>query len=130
EKILASSGVKVNVSGLPMVYAKLTRYIVEDAAKRFAIASFFVWVVMMLGLRSVALPTVAMVPTLLAAIFTLGTMAIAGIPLDSNLIFVGSLALTIAVNHAVHLAERYQRAREEGSPTPDAAVLYATTHGG
>src|SRR6185503_13870511 len=58
EHSLAGSGIRVDVTGLPMVYAKLTRYVVDDAAKRFGIAAFFVWLVMMLGLRSVAIASV------------------------------------------------------------------------
>lgn len=130
EALVQGTGVKVWVTGLPMVYARLTRYVVEDAAKRLLIGCFFVWVVVMLGLRSVAFSVVVMVPVVLPVLFTLGTMAILGVEIDSSIIFVGSLGLLLSVSHAVQLATRYLRAREEGSPSPDAAVLYATTHGG
>lgn len=130
EAALAGSGITVSITGRPILYANLVDYVVTDAWRRFAIAAFFAWVVIILGLRSVAVACVAMLPMALTAVFTLGTMALFGLPLDTVIIFIGALTIGIGTNHAVHLSERYQRAREEGSPTPDAAVLYATTHGG
>ncbi|MCK6545112.1 MMPL family transporter [Myxococcota bacterium] len=131
DAVLAGGGVERTwVTGLPVIYARLVEYVVHDAATRFSIALVCAWIVLMIGLRSVAVATVAMVPTALAFVFTIGVASIAGIGLDTNLIFVGAVSLGIAINSAVHVSERYQRAREEGSPTPNAAVLYAATHGG
>lgn len=130
ERALEGSGIKVSVTGRPVLYAQLVDYVVADALRRFAIAAFFVWVVLILGLRSVAIACVAMLPMALTMVFTLGTMALFNLPLDTVIIFIAALVLGLGVNHSVHLSERYQRAREEGSPTPEAAVLYASTHGG
>lgn len=130
ERALDGSGIRVSVTGRPVLYASLVDYAISDAWRRFAIAAFFIWVVIILGLRSVAVACVSMLPMLLTAVFTLGTMAVFRLPLDTVIIFIAALTIGLGTNHAVHLAERYQRAREEGSPTPDAAVLYATTHGG
>jgi predicted RND superfamily exporter protein len=130
DQILAGANVRVSLTGLPMLVAKSVRYVVDDAARTFLLSALLIWVVMILGLRSIAIGTVALVPNLLAVVFTLGTMSFLGLALDQNLVFVLSLGIAIASHHAVHIASRYQRAREEGSPTRAAAAQYALSNGG
>lgn len=130
EQAFGGKLIGITVTGLPLLYARLIRFLVSDAVASFLLALVLIWAAMMIGLRSAAIGTVAMAPNVLAVLFTLGTVSVLGISLDGNVIFVLSLAIAIAVNHTIHLAARYQRARGEGSPTPTAAVIYAMNHGG
>jgi uncharacterized protein len=130
DQALEGQHVSSFVTGLPVVWANLPRHVVDHATSAFAISALLIWVVIIIGLRSFSIATAAMIPNLLSVLFTLGTMSIAGVQLDANLCFVLALAVAICAYHAIQLASRYQRARDEGSPTPQAAALYALTHGG
>jgi predicted RND superfamily exporter protein len=130
DQTLEGKNITSFVTGLPIVWARLARYVVDNASWAFSISALFIWAVMIIGLRSVTIGTASMVPNLLAAMFTLGTMAIFGVALDANLVFLLALATALSAYHGIQIAARYQRAREEGSPSPEAAATYALTHGG
>lgn len=129
-EVLAGAPVKATITGLPVLYARLVRRVVEGAAQSFGIAAAIVWVILILGLRSVGLGTAAILPTVLAALFTAGVVGITGAPADQGLVFTLALALVFASHHALRFATRYQRARAEGSPSRDSAALYALTSAG
>lgn len=130
EEILAGSGLTATFSGLPILFAGIVRNLVEDAAGSFGIAAGLIFLAMLLGLRSPGVAVVSMVPNILTVGLTFGTMTVLGMSFDTNSAFVACLGIGIAVDDTIHIAARYQRAREEGSPSAGAAVQYAVTHAG
>jgi predicted RND superfamily exporter protein len=130
EKVLAGSGLTVRFTGLPILFAGIVTSMVDEALQSFAVAAALIFLAMMIALRSPAMAGAAMIPNILIVGLTFGTMAVLGMKFDTNSTFVVCLGIAIAVDHTIHVATRYQRAREEGSPTPASAVQYALTHAG
>jgi uncharacterized protein len=130
EKVLAGSGLIARFTGLPILFAGIVTTIVDEALSSFAIAALLIFLALTIALRSPALAGAAMVPNALTVGLTFGTMALVGMEFDTSSALVVCLGIAIAMDHTIHLAARYQRAREEGSPTPELAVQYAITHAG
>lgn len=127
---LEKTGVRATFTGLPPLFAQIVTNLVEDAAGSFGIAAALIFIAMLFGLRDPIVAAVTMIPNILTVGMTFGTMAILGLSFDTNSAFVACLGIGIAVDDTIHVAARYQRAREEGAPTPTAAVTYAITHAG
>ncbi len=127
---LQGTPVTVEVTGLPALFAQIVHNLITDAYTSFAIASLLILIAMWIGLGSPVLALVTMVPNILTVGLTFGTMALLGMSFDTNSAFVACLGIGIAVDDTIHIASRYQRAREEGSPTPVAAAQYALTQAG
>lgn len=127
---LDDSGATATVTGLPPLFARIVHNLVEDAYGSFGIAALLILVAMWIGLRSVTLALVTMVPNVLTVGLTFGTMSLLGLSFDTNSAFVACLGIGIAVDDTIHIAARYRRARDEGAPDALAAAQYALTHGG
>lgn len=127
---LEGTTVKVTVTGVPLLFADVVRSFVEEAASSFGLVALSIWIAMLIGFRSFSLATVAMIPNLLPIGMTFATMAVVGIEFDTNSAFIGCLGIGIAVDDTVHIVARYQRAREQGSPTVTRALRYSLTHAG
>lgn len=127
---LANTPVRATFTGLPPLFAQIVKNLVEDAAGSFGVAALLIFVAMLIGLRSPTIAAISMVPNILTVGLTFGTMALLGLSFDTNSAFVACLGIGIAVDDTIHIAARYQRAVEEGAPTPRAALAYAITHAG
>ncbi len=130
ERVLAGSGLSAHFTGLPILFAGIVTRLIDEAFSSFSIAVVLIFVALMIALRSPAMAGAAMIPIILIVGLTFGTMAALRLELDTNSAMIVCLGIAVAVDHTIHLATRYQRAREEGSPTPAAAVQYAITHAG
>jgi predicted RND superfamily exporter protein len=127
---LGDAGVRVTVTGIPLLFADVVRFVVDDAVGSFGLVVVMIWLSLIIGFRSVSLATVSMVPNLLPVGLTFATMAVVGVPFDTISAFVACLGIGIAVDDTVHIVARYQKAREMGSPTQTRALRYALTHAG
>jgi uncharacterized protein len=93
----------------------------------FATAALVVWALAALFLRSLRLSMLALVPTLLPVIATLGAMGLVGTSLDVGSAMVAAVVLGIAVDDALHLLSQYERRLAAGDDPPTAmnrAVLH------
>jgi predicted RND superfamily exporter protein len=103
-----------------------------DEIQRTQLASFATAGVVVLVLASIFLGSarygiLALVPTVLPVVVTLGAMGLAGASLDVGSAMVAAVVIGIAVDDAIHLLAQYGRRRAEGSSRPDAmheAVLH------
>ncbi|MCG8590045.1 MAG: efflux RND transporter permease subunit [Proteobacteria bacterium] len=86
----------------------------------FAWAAAAVWLLMALFLRSLAWATLALVPTVLPVVLTLGVMGLFGWALDVGSAMVAAVVLGIAVDDAIHLLSAFGRARRAGSEPAEA----------
>jgi predicted RND superfamily exporter protein len=127
---LEGSGISATLTGLPLLFSVIMQYLVEDALRSFGFAALLIWLAMALGMRSLGLASVAMIPTVLPVIMTLASMVVLRLPYDPSSAFVACLAIGIAVDNTIHIVSRYQKAREQGSPTPVKALQYALTYAG
>lgn len=127
---LSGTSATAQITGLPPLFAQIVHNLVADAYGSFGIATLLILIAMWIGLKSFGMAVVTMVPNVLTVGLTFGAMALLGMSFDTNSAFVACLGIGIAVDDTIHIAARYKRARDEGSPTPQAAAQYALTHAG
>jgi len=97
--------------------------------RSFAIAGAAVLLLVALFLRSLRWAVLAMVPTTLPVLVTLGTMGLLAVPLDIGTAMVAAVVVGIAVDDTIYLLEGFRRRRDAGL-TPVAAVAGALRHVG
>jgi predicted RND superfamily exporter protein len=82
--------------------------------RSFAGAAVAVGIVVAIFLGSVRWALLALVPTVLPVVVTLGAMAGLGVPLDVGSAMVAAVVLGIAVDDTIHLLEHFRRRRRAG----------------
>ncbi|MBW2269506.1 MAG: MMPL family transporter [Deltaproteobacteria bacterium] len=97
--------------------------------RSFSGAALAVALLLAFYLRSVGWALLAMVPTLLPVVSTLGTMGLLGVPLDVGTAMVAAVVLGIAVDDVVHLLDRFRERRRAGDGH-EAAMHAAVRHVG
>ena len=88
----------------------------------FGAAALAIALLLWIYLGSLRLALLAMLPTALPVIATLGLMGLLGIALDIGSAMVGAVVLGIGVDDTIHVLDRYQRLRARGAPAPAAIV--------
>jgi predicted RND superfamily exporter protein len=95
----------------------------------FAGAAVTVLLMLAVFLRSLRWALLAIVPTVLPVIVTLGVMGLTDVPLDVGSAMVAAVVLGVAVDDAIHMLDRLQRLRRAGVPH-ERAVHDAVLHVG
>ncbi|MBI4814633.1 MAG: MMPL family transporter [Deltaproteobacteria bacterium] len=127
---LAGSDIEATVTGLPMMFARVVHGLIGDSIGSFGLAALGVWIALMIGLRSVGLGTLAMVPNLIPISLTFATMSLTGLSLDTHSAFIACIGAGVAVDDTIHIISRYQRARQHGAPNAHKALVYALAQAG
>jgi hypothetical protein len=102
------------VSGPLVVVSRMIDEIRDTQIGSFGSATLLVFVLTALCLRSLPLALLAMVPTTLPVLLTLGAMGALGVPLDVGTAMVAAVVLGLGVDEALHLLSAYRRLREGG----------------
>jgi predicted RND superfamily exporter protein len=97
--------------------------------RSFASAGVAVWGMVAIFLGSMRWALLALVPTALPVVVTLGAMAAAGLALDVGSAMVAAVILGIAVDDTIHLLEHFRRRRRDGQ-NEGAAMAEAVRHVG
>jgi predicted RND superfamily exporter protein len=109
------------VSGPLVVVSRMIDEIRDTQIGSFGSAMLLVGALAALCLRSLPLALLAMVPTTLPVLLTLGAMGALGVPLDVGTAMVAAVVLGLGVDEALHLLSAYRRLREGGLER-DAAI--------
>jgi hypothetical protein len=91
--------------------------------RSFAAAAASVCALLVVSLGSLRWALLAMVPTALPVVVTLGAMGLLGLPLDIGSAMVGAVVLGIAVDDTIHVLERFRAHRSAGIGSADAIGL-------
>jgi predicted RND superfamily exporter protein len=102
------------VSGPLVVVSRMIDEIRDTQIGSFGSAMLLVGALAALCLRSLPLALLAMVPTTLPVLLTLGAMGALGVPLDVGTAMVAAVVLGLGVDEALHLLSAYRRLREGG----------------
>ena len=108
------AGASLVVTGPIAVVSQMIDEIRDTQIGSFGAALAMVGVLSALCLRSIPLAFVAMIPTTVPVVLTLGAMGFLHIPLDMGTTMVASVLLGLGVDEALHLLSGYQRLRTEG----------------
>ncbi len=93
----------VQLTGLPVMYAGLSRSVTTNQFRSLAGALVLVLVIMTVLFRSPVAGLVATVPTVLTLLWVYGTMGARGVHLDIGTSMIGSIIIGAGVDYAVHL---------------------------
>ena len=99
-------------SGRPALEAGVGEIVVDAFRQAFATAAVAIFLVLVIALRSFIDGALVMLPLLLAAALTAGTMVVLGIPLNVANVIVLPLLLGMGVDNGLHVVGRF---RESGS---------------
>ncbi len=132
ERYLASDlppGWTASVTGPVALSFHMVEEVQKTQLRSFVTAALVVLALVALFMRSWRWAVIAMIPTLLPVVITLGAMGFWGIYLDMGTAMVGAVILGIAVDDTVHLLVQYRRRRRSGQG-PEAAMCGAVIHVG
>lgn len=92
----------------------------RDQIQSLGLAVFFIWGVMAVVLRSMALSVLFLVPNLFPIVVNFGVMAAAGIPLDTGTLLIASCAFGVVVDDTVHYFVALRERRLKHRPIREA----------
>ena len=106
------AGWTATVTGQVLRLVEAQDTLVSTQVRSFGAALVVVLTAIGVGLRSIRLAALSVVPNMAPILVVLATMAWARIPLDAATVMVASVSLGIAVDDSVHLLEGYRRRRD------------------
>jgi len=115
----------VTVSGLLVLYNNMLQSLFTSQISTLGAVLAGVALMLLLLFRSATLAVLGIVPNLLAAGAVLGTMGLAGVPLDFMTITVAAVTIGIAVDNAIHYIYRF---REEFAHRRDYVATMHVCH--
>lgn len=116
-------GWRAEVTGPLAVVRELIDALRATQLSSFALSFVTVFALVWIFLRSLRLAALAMIPTLVPLVLTLGAMGALGIALDPGTTMVAAVVLGIAVDGAIHLLSSYAAPRAAGLSATEAVAV-------
>ncbi|MHC4820420.1 MAG: efflux RND transporter permease subunit [Planctomycetota bacterium] len=110
------------VTGMFVLYTNMLQSLTTSQEATLLLVIAALWVMFLALFRSFKIATLAMIPNVIPILFTLGTMGLAGIPLDMMTIMIASVSMGMAVDATIHYTHRYLAERKAGRD-PNRAVI-------
>jgi len=117
---LEEPGVKVEMTGAPIIWGRYLDRMVTDLVKSLALASVIILIVMGIVYRSVRIGLIAIVPNLFPLAATGAMLAFFGIPLVIETVCAFTICLGIAVDDTIHFMSRYRFEMQKGTGSDEA----------
>jgi len=116
------AGLTAHITGNAILLTRAADGVAESQPRTVGLAAATIFVLLAVGLRSLRLGLVAMVPNVVPVLLFFGTLGggVAALSLPTSLI--GSIALGIAIDATAHYLVRYRAERASGR-TPEEAVF-------
>ncbi|WP_119394342.1 efflux RND transporter permease subunit [Salinibius halmophilus] len=100
---------RVQLSGMMVLYNNMLQSLYQSQISTLSAVMFGIFVMFIVLFRSWKIAVIGMVPNAIAALFVLGVMGWAGIPLDMMTITIASITIGIAVDNTIHYIVRFKR---------------------
>jgi uncharacterized protein len=97
------------LSGLQVLYNNMLQSLFRSQIVTLGAVFLGILVMFIVLFRSFSISLIAILPNMLAAGIVLGSMGIAGIPLDMMTITIAAITVGIGVDHAIHYLTRFKR---------------------
>lgn len=107
--------ITVHFTGDAVVGSQSVERFISDLASSVFTAGLVIFFSIGLLFRSFRIGLISVLPSATPLLATLAVMALAGIYLDVTSIIVFSMALGLAVDHAIHILARYREERQGGA---------------
>jgi predicted RND superfamily exporter protein len=115
-RAVAAAGGGGRLSGLPEVNRELAARFTPEFVKGVSAGSAIVLVLLVLAFRRWDFTLLALIPTVLALIWTAGVLAVSGVSLDLFSMFAVMTFVGIGVDYGIHLVHRCAHAGEDERP--------------
>jgi len=107
-------GVRLSFGGDGFLAARNLSRLIRDLFASLTLASVFIFVTLLLVLRSPRLALVAILPNASPLLVTVGVMGLTGLDLDVTNVVVFSIALGLAVDDTIHMVYRFREEQAAG----------------
>ena len=97
------------ISGAPALNSRIHELLTEDVPRVMPFAALSIFLVLLIGTRSILLPIVILAPLSLALIWLAGLMSLFGIAVSAVTIAIAPLVLGIGVDGGVHFLSSWRR---------------------
>jgi hypothetical protein len=114
-------GIGAAVTGNAILLNRAADGVARSQPMTVSLAAATIFVLLALGLRSVRLGLVAMIPNAVPVVIFFGVLGLGAAPLSLPTSLIGSVALGIAIDATAHYLVRYRAERAAGA-TPEAAI--------
>ncbi len=118
---LLPEDIEAVVTGNALLLNRAADGVARSQPLTVGLAAVTIFVLLALGLRSVRLGLVAMIPNVLPIVIFFGALGLGAAPLSLPTSLIGSVALGIAIDATAHYLVRY-RAERDGGLGPEQAV--------
>ncbi len=122
------SGFSAHLTGQVLQLVTAQKTLITSQLRSLAVALLVVFGVIAIGLGSIKLTALSVLPNVIPLLAAFGLMAVSGIALDAGTVMVASIALGIAVDDTVHLLVAIDREGKGGNRTR--RVRHALEHVG
>lgn len=123
-KELFGEGVKVKPTGISYLFGDWVAFILEGQRRGLLFAILSTCLMMVIGLRSIRVGLLSMIPNLLPLLVLGGYVGLAWDQVDSDTILIATFAIGIAVDDTIHFLTRF---RFESQRTSDVRVALERT---
>jgi hypothetical protein len=115
------AAIRADVTGNAVLLSRAADGVAEGQPRTVGFAALTIFVLLSIGLRSLRLGLVAMIPNIVPVLIFFGVLGsgIARLSLPTGLI--GSIALGIAIDDTMHFLVAYQKMRSRGASSAEAA---------
>jgi hypothetical protein len=97
------------ISGAPSLNARIDELLGKDVSRVLPIAAIAIFIVLVIGTRSLLLPCIIVVPLFLALLWLAGLMSYFGVAVSAVTIAIAPLVLGIGVDGGVHFISSWRR---------------------
>lgn len=122
-EVSSRTGIPLEAIGVAYVIKRMNDRIVPQQLASLALAMALVFLLMLLGQRSLRLAVVTIVPIALTLVVLFGTMRYLGIDLSVATGIMTGLTVGVGVDYAIHFSATLRRERARGAPDAVGAAL-------
>ena len=126
EEKAKSMGLKAWVTGKGPLYQSNNELVVDSFQTSVTLAIFLVSLLLLIGLRSVKMGIISIIPNAVPLLLGSGLLYIMGVDLDIGTVIIASVCLGIAVDDTIHFLANYNRFRREGDDAREAIAKVFT----
>ena len=119
----------IHITGTIGIYSHIAAMTMSSMQRSYVIAVILISVLMILFIGDLKIGLIAMIPNLSPIFITMGAMGYLGFPLDIFTMFIGSIAIGLAVDDTLHFLHGFNRFHHQTGSTSQAILLTFQTTG-
>jgi predicted RND superfamily exporter protein len=119
----------IEASGYLPLYTRIIDYVMTSQIRSFWLALGLIFVIMLIGLRSIRLALISILPNLFPVLVMFAVMGYAGIDLDIATASIAAIVIGVSIDDTVHFLWAWREAERQGMGWDD-ALVYAYDRAG